>query len=534
MEPYRHVKHFIKRRLSGRELNTLLRRTGIHFESPPVQRPSKPDRVGSVKAACILDDFTYDQFRQVMELVPIDPERWFEPFQAGVDMLLVESFWRGSGGSWKGIAYDYNPKERELLRRIVRWCRQAGVPTVFWNKEDPVHFDEFVDLAMEFDHIFTTDAGCIAKYRALGKEAEVLMFSAMPSLHNPIEVYGSREDKVCFAGSWMPMYPARMADFERIAQAISDYGLDIYDRNLERGDPRYAFPEKYRGMIRGTLIGEEILRAYKGYRFGLNLNSVKDSETMLARRTFELMACNTPVLSNDSLALRKIFGDLAICSDDAAHIRRKLEELRGDEDAYRRFRQAALRAVMLDHTIDDRVGQICSKVFSLPAPIKFRKAICLLSGGPRERRVLAEFRAQSHRHKETRLMPGGQREHEALWKQAVSENALLVNLSDSDHYGPNFLRDMVMAFFYSEAAMVTKVSHYRRGAGLVDPGRQFRWVQEVVPGSLMIDPAKIGWEEAMALWDGRSRSTSKRCLSVDEFNYLEGAGVNQDASHYDC
>ncbi|BDZ42873.1 hypothetical protein GCM10025865_21720 [Paraoerskovia sediminicola] len=47
------------------------------------------------------------------------------------------------------------------LRGITRWCRENDVPTVFWNKEDPVHFDLFVATAALFDVVFTTDVDSI-------------------------------------------------------------------------------------------------------------------------------------------------------------------------------------------------------------------------------------------------------------------------------------------------------------------------------------------------------------------------------------
>ncbi len=62
--------------------------------------------------------------------------------------------------------------------------------------------------------------------------------------------------------------------------------------------------------MKGVLKGEEILQAYKGYRYGLNMNSIKGSPTMFARRVFELMACNTVVLSNHSDGIVEQFGDL--------------------------------------------------------------------------------------------------------------------------------------------------------------------------------------------------------------------------------
>jgi len=523
VDPYRRVKHFVKRKLSGWELRRLLRSTGSHFGVPPVTR-RMPGALSELRVACILDDFTYHQMREELALVPVELEKWYEPFKEPVDALLVESFWRGSGGKWAGIAYQYNPKERELLRKIVRWCREAGIPTIFWNKEDPVHFDEFVDLAIEFDHIFTTDAGCVEKYKALGKDAQVLMFAAQPSLHNPIEAFDERKDRVCFAGSWIPLYPERTADFERIADAIADYGLDIYDRNLNRGDPRYAYPEKYQGMIKGTLKGDEILQAYKGYRFGLNMNSVKNSETMLARRVFELMACNTPVVSNDSLALRTLFGDLAICTDDAELLRIKLDALRSDPHAYRKLRQKAMREVMLHHTLPDRVGQI-AQALGIPVRSKFRKIVCLVKDRRELELLRKDLDAQSYR--DFRIAILDDIVPQDVWKDAVGSEALIVRLFPEDHHGPNFLLDLVMAFFYSPAEMVTRLCYYEISE-LKNEGRQFRWTDEVQPRSLMIDPSRVPIEEAMGLWDSTAFRTERKCLSIDEFNFvLNGASKDR-------
>lgn len=511
----RSVLHYFRRRSSKNDFNKILKKNGIHFDRSPVTSGAVSE-IDDIKAACIMDDFSFSLFSNEIDLIPVDFERWFEPFEKGVNLFLVESFWRGSGGSWKSVAYNYNYKERELLRKIVRWCRAAGIPTVFWNKEDPVHFDEFVDLAIEFDHIFTTDSGCVEKYKALGKDAQVLMFAAQPSLHNPIEVFDERKDRACFAGSWIPLYPERTADFERIADAIADYGLDIYDRNLTRGDPRYAYPEKYRGMIKGTLKGDEILQAYKGYRFGLNMNSVKDSETMLARRVFELMACNTPVLSNDSLALRTLFGDLAICSDDAQKVRQRLDLLRSDPLEYRRLRQKAMREVMLHHTLPDRVGQI-AEALGIPAPSKFRKVLCIVKDLNEREQLQKDLDAQTHRDLEIEVLDG--KDLKDLWPAAKEQNALIVRMFPGDHHGPNYLLDMAMAFFYSPAEMVTKLCHFADG-GLMNDGRQFRWTGEVQPHALMIAPEKVSPEEAAVLWESANVRTDKKCLSVDEFNFV--------------
>jgi len=518
MNPYRRVKRGVKRALSNGELKILLRRTGENFNNPLPARDLKPHRKEELRVACILDEFTEQQLGDELRLVPIHPDRWFEPFVECVDLLLVESFWKGSGGSWGSVAFEYNSKERELLRRIVRLCKENGIPTAFWNKEDPAHFDEFIEMALEFDHIFTTDLNCVPKYRERGKEAKVLPFAAQTSLFNPVEITRERLDRVSFAGSWITFYPERNAFFERLAGVLGK-DLDVFDRNFGTTDPRYSFPKKYRGIIKGRLEGQEILRAYKGYRFGLNINSVTDSPTMLARRVFELMACNTPVLSNYSEAIRNLFDDQVIHSNDESVLKRRFDELRSDEASYRVLRQRALREVMLHHTILDRVNVLLNECVDHPNDKKTRKVICLCRDRVELNRLSPVINRQAYDDLE--LVVIERKDTGALWNRAIGERALVIRMDGSDFHGEHFILDMALAFFYSDAEMVTKLSHYE-GDVLRDDGHQFRWVDEVQPRALMIDPSKVGRTEAEWLWEGEASQTRRKCLCLDEFNFALG------------
>ena len=56
-------------------------------------------------------------------------------------------------------------------------------------------------------------------------------------------------------------------------------------------------------------FAEDSREVYKESEFGLNFNTVTDSNTMFARRVFELMASNTVVLSNYSKGVYRLFKD---------------------------------------------------------------------------------------------------------------------------------------------------------------------------------------------------------------------------------
>jgi SAM-dependent methyltransferase len=168
--------------------------------SPPLlRRPSvataerKPPRPqgGRLRVASILDEMSEACFAPECDLVPLALGGWREQLdQRPPDLLLVESAWNGNGGEWQYRIAQY-PREDlaglPALRALLAGCRERGIPTAFWNKEDPVHFDRFAEAASLFDHVFTTDARCVERYRGLPGERTVapLPFAAQPRIHNP-------------------------------------------------------------------------------------------------------------------------------------------------------------------------------------------------------------------------------------------------------------------------------------------------------------------------------------------------------------
>ena len=230
-------------------------------------------------------------------------------------LFLCESAW--SGGSWQGrINFDVKSRteNRYVLLDILKYCNGHDITTIFFNKEDPTNFSKFFDTAIKFDHIFTTAEECVQKYKnELGhKSVYNLMFAAQPKLFNPIEI-GERSEDIVFAGSWYTRFTQRSKEMKEILDNIIDSGfkLKIYDRFNEIGEenPSHRFPDKYREFINSPVPHVQISMVYKESRYALNINTVTKSNTMFARRVFELMLCNTLVLSNYSKGIDNLFGD---------------------------------------------------------------------------------------------------------------------------------------------------------------------------------------------------------------------------------
>lgn len=243
------------------------------------------------------------------------------------------------------------------------------IPTIFWNKEDPINFNSFSNTAKLFDFVFTTCIDTIDRYKIITKNNNIyfLPFAAQPREHNPIEVF-ERKDKYCFAGAYYTNHTERTEVFNEFCDYfISTKGLDIYDRNygssINQVVDQYIFPKRYNKCILGRLDTSEIFVAYKGYKYGINMNTVINSQTMHARRVFELMESNTVVIVNYSRAVRNFFGELTICSNNIDIIKKNIEKLCENDTDYRKYRLLGLRKVLKSNLYEDRLRDIVEKVF---------------------------------------------------------------------------------------------------------------------------------------------------------------------------
>ena len=326
-----------------------------------------PQRDHQPLAAGILDTMSASTFGVDCRLLNFTPHNWrYVLEQQPPEFLLVESAWQGNSGSWQYQVGEYSTNDRSNLKALVGWCREQQIPTVFWNKEDPVHFAKFKNAAKLFDFVFTTDANIIESYRALPNSAvrqvAPLMFSAQPEIHNPI-ADGPRNDAPCFAGSFYAnRHLSRRQQMEFLLDAAAPFDLVIYDRNHGSDSADFAFPERFRPHIKGSLPYGEVVQAYKRHKIFLNVNSVVDSPTMFSRRVFELLACGTAVVSTPSVGISELFADIVQTAETVEEFHAVIGRLLED-NAYRRsVVRRGLRTVLTQHTTRHRLRQVAEAI----------------------------------------------------------------------------------------------------------------------------------------------------------------------------
>ena len=320
---------------------------------------------GLPKIAFVCDEMTWQDFKNECNALFVTPSNWYEAFlNFKPDLFFCESAFRGidaEPNSWEYRIYKNKLsfyENRKELFDVIKYCKRNNIPTIFFNKEDPILFNNkrvnFIDTALHFDYIFTTAMECIPEYKALGcKNVHQQGFGFSPSIFFPDESI-KKENTAVFAGSWFSNYETRCFQMIELFDFIIAQGIEliIYNRFSDGKDPNKQFPIKYKPYIREKVKFDQLGDIFRRSRYAVNINTVTDSETMYARRVVEVMACGCIVISNESKGLRSIFGK---------NIWFLNEEF--DHNAEENIKKENIQKVFQEFTCSQKIKEILSIVY---------------------------------------------------------------------------------------------------------------------------------------------------------------------------
>ena len=490
----RQAARYVKNLRHGPRWIPLIKRTdkGVEVSSWPW-----PDVLPSrqLKVAVIADDFTRSALQYEWDQVEITPQRWREQL-SGVALLFVESAWHGNHDSWQyHLAGSSAP--RPALVELVEYCREHKIPTVFWNKEDPAHYQDFLATAKLFDHVFTTDGACIDDYRKdLGHDrVDLLPFGVQPAIHHPLRITRQEPTGIAFAGTWFAhKFPERREQMHLLFGAAIEAAtptdpFEIFSR-FEGVDERYRFPKPYDQHVVGSLSYDQMLSAYRLYKVFLNVNSVVDSSTMCARRVLEITACGTPVVSTPSPALRPFLGEGIAVVDSREEASQTLAELLEDEMARARLVHRGQREIWNRHTYSHRVDAVLEAV-GLPSQLSSLPTVSVISATRRAHQLdhlIEQVARQADVELELLLGTHGfEPDEQTLARAADAGLTLRVFPQPQDRKLGAILNDLVD---HAEGAVITKMDdddlylphyladalHWKRISGGDVVGKQARFV----------------------------------------------------------
>jgi len=269
-----------------------------------------------MKIALIADDLTKHSLlieSKIKSVTPLNYKyvlKFWKP-----DILFVESVWQGYKNRWKFkiASYPDHPKRNNRkLKKVVEYAKTLGIPTVFWNKEDGVHYDRFIESAKLFDHIFTVDENCIPKYReVVDKHVTVntLMFAVQSKFHH-FTGFNFKHNGANFVGSYSHhIHDKRRMWQNMMFESATDNGLPVavFDRNSDRKSKNYRYPQFPNMHVLPAVMYEKTGQIYKDYALSLNVNTIEDSPTMFSRRLIEILACGGVAVTNPSQSVDAMF-----------------------------------------------------------------------------------------------------------------------------------------------------------------------------------------------------------------------------------
>ncbi|NLC98206.1 MAG: glycosyltransferase [Actinomycetales bacterium] len=325
--------------------------------------------------------------------------------------------------------------------------------------------------------------------------------------------------------------------------------VTIFDRNHGTTRANHLFPEKFSEYIAGTLHPSQIDIAYKGYRFSLNLNSVKNSQTMFARRAYELLACGTVTISNYARGLKVMLGDLVPMTDSAHQTSQILAALREDVDAYDRLRLAGIRKVHHEHTFEERLRYLSSRISGTEYHFN-RKKITVLSPvsslGEAEH-VVATVHRQQGVDPQLVLVSDSREVSELARDQgfgfvAIDSSDTISHVADpeafawtvmhpSDWHGDHYLLDLALAGGYCEAQVIGRrhVAEYSSDISWNGSKGAYRSTEGLTPRQAIV---RLGALDAPtiseALHADESLLQPSTQFTIDRFDYcLNGANAAQ-------
>jgi Glycosyl transferases group 1 len=324
----------------------------------------------NLKVALIADELTRSCLLfecQVRDITPLNYKFLLKLWKP--DMLLVESAWQGLGNSWKYkiASYPDRPeRNNHALRKVVTYARELGIPCVFWNKEDGVHFERFIASAALFDYIFTVDENCVPRYQALvgpGVPVAPLMFAVQPVIHSP-SPKGYVHRQASFVGSYSWHIHDRRRKWQAIMfSASSELGLTVFDRNSGRSSANYRYPDLPWLTVCPSVPHTQTAQIYRDYMVSLNVNTVEDSGTMFSRRLIEILACGGLAVTTPALSVDRYFKEychVVSCEDEARDLLRRLKHGLTPRD--RDMMTAGAEYVVKEHTWAHRLEEIMKVV----------------------------------------------------------------------------------------------------------------------------------------------------------------------------
>ncbi|MGP5191728.1 hypothetical protein [Vreelandella alkaliphila] len=485
----------------------------------------------SYNVLTLLDESSQYYFKHTFNLIPTDAESWEQQLdRQDIDIFFVSSVLPESNSIWHYSKPDLNGVLGGPFKELLLACKQRRIPTVFWNKDDPLSYDMFIDTARLFDYVFTVDEPSIARYKKDVAHGRVylLAFAAQETLHFP-QVEGAKNGRVAFSDRWV-------SDGNRVRtdqlEMLFDYPLKKGVLDIYGGG---SLPDKYKKSVCSFLSGSDIKEEIcKKYSVMINANATGFPGPLLAREFYELCGRAVPIVSPPINNLPHELGNVVQIVNNKKDAQEKISRLLEDDIYALKVAAQGVRLVHSSNTYRHRFSQLLSKVVDGSAvDSKYVlndeglnvTAVCVSKRPwliPRVAKMLKAqngvnvnviYVAHDESVDEKKIADAFRGVKSCRFMRLTGEDKVLADglnlaldncetdvvakIDDDDYYGPNYLLDACLALQYSGAALVGKTSFFcyvesTNDFALRFANKHYRYFKHVQGGTLMWSRKKTG------------------------------------------
>jgi hypothetical protein len=259
--------------------------------------------------------------------------------------------------------------------------------------------------------------------------------------------------------------------------------------------------------------------------------------------------------------MEDMLGDAVLVSDSAATTSDLVEWLVSEPEQRDRFAHRGYRLVHRDHTYSHRMDALLAGIgLETDSPQRTVTAICVSNRPEQASMVIKNLRRQTYPHLDFVFVANSDAYGDDVLSQIEAEvpgcrsmrmeesatlgeclNAALettgaryfAKFDDDDHYGPEYLTDVMLTFPYTGAAVAGKQSYYAYLSGtdqtvLRFPDREFRDAPRVVGGTIVADRDQVGHIKFEAVPRGTDtrfleavKARGLTIFSADRFNFCQ-------------
>ncbi len=406
-----------------------------------------------VRIGIIADEFQIETYSDVANVIYLSPNN----YKADIDILFIVSTWHGLKDDWTGLGRVNDERNlKEQLSKIIEYHRNRNAKIVFYSKEDPGNYYVFLYIAKQCDVIFTSDIDCISRYiEDTGNNSVYLLpFAINPLIHNPIGFEQFMKDEVIFSGSWgyAKKYPERNVDMAILLDGVisSNKELKIFDRNFNAGNEAYKFPLRYQEYVYPSIEHSLLLKVHKMFKWAININSSKYSESMFASRVYELQACGSLIISNYNAGIKKMFPNVFI--EFFPHLIKETLERITPEKEYR-LQIEGIRNMFSNATTYHRLDYILDKVGLHHYRQSLDRKVLVIADDENDEGVVKNFEKQSYQNKKLIGI-------NSLKYDSFDDVDMFTFFHKDSSYGDFYLEDMINCFKFTDVDFVTKNAYY--------------------------------------------------------------------------